>query len=333
MKPIKEDNGGILANLDEVEFSTNMDWDGVLSRITDEETIICTYGEPDAEYNPFLKTHLPHMSNVMIVNGLNSKVCSEDAYYKKIKSFNSNAKVYIKDTTHAKFLLIAPNEVYVTSQNVGYSDWFQVTVHIKDQGAFDFYKKVIYAYAEKKLYSDLAKDWDALRFLAPERQIIGTIGQNSSASCVTVQAPLCKLFRMTNWNAKFNNIRDHHFTICTYTLPDYNYAEMTVKKLLSYGNKVKIIINSQFKSVAERLDNAIKDSRFSYVCHPAIHAKIVLCDNHSVWIGSHNFGNSRWFESLYQIKNCPNVYDYYNQKLQDFIYSDLSINDFIFPDE
>ena len=326
----KKDNGGVLAKLDEIEFSTNMDWESTLSKITDQETIICTYGEPDADYNPFFKKHLGHMTNVMIVNGFNSKLVKQEVYYEKLKKFNDNAKVYVNDNTHAKFLLIAPNEVYVTSQNVGYSDWLQVTVHIKDMGAFDFYKNIIYEYVESQPKS--VNHNYILPYLAPEKQGVSTNVQSKYDCSISVKSQLCKLFRMPNWNAKFNNIKNKHFTICTYTLPSYEYAKMAINKLLNNGNSIQLIMNSKFESVAKQLEDSIAKDQFKYACHPKIHAKIVLCDNLSVWIGSHNFGNSGWFESLFQIKYCSEAYDYYTKILNNYIKnSDITNDDSINP--
>lgn len=55
MKINRIDNGGIKGYVKEVKLMTNVDWDDIFSKITDQETTICTYGDPDNQYNPFLE--------------------------------------------------------------------------------------------------------------------------------------------------------------------------------------------------------------------------------------------------------------------------------------
>lgn len=321
---MKDDGSGPQGRVKRIELMTSMDWDAALSRIKDQETIICTYGDPDTNYNPYLKKHLPHMSNVTIVNGFDKNKANEKDYVEKISSFNKNAKIYVKENTHAKALLIAPDEVYLTSQNVGDSEWFQVTVHITDAEVYTFYKNFVSSYMDADgNISTLSRDYDRLPCLAPEKQDRSQSLKNiAPCSPRELKSVECKFFKQYNWNQKFNNIKNRHFIIVTYSLPDLNYTVMTMNKLLAYGNSVTLIVNSAHENVARSVEQHVNNRNFKYYLREDLHAKMVLCSNGSVWLGSHNFGDSSWFETLMQIKKNSCVYEFYLSELEKYMTKD-----------
>lgn len=322
MKINRIDNGGIKGYVKEVKLMTNVDWDDIFSKITDQETTICTYGDPDNQYNPFFRKHLPHMKNLMLVLGCGPDKNKKSFFESKVRALNPNIKLYLKWDTHAKVVLIAPDEVYISSQNVGISDWFQVTAYIKDKDMYKQYKENVDNYALNgqitKLYRrEKNKKSTGKTWVCPKK-----LNPLPTASHKIVRYVECKASHMYNWNQKFNNIKDRNFIISTYSLPNDDYLVRMIRKLLDYNNTVTLVANSKFKEAADSLKKEVNNKNFTIELRPDLHAKMVLCSNNSVWLGSHNFGDSTWFEEMIQFVRNKDVHDFYYNEFMKYMNKD-----------
>lgn len=95
-----------------------------------------------------------------------------------------------------------------------------------------------------------------------------------------------------------------------------------MNKLLAAGNSVTLIVNSTHENVARSVEQHVDNQNFKYYPRKDLHAKMVLCKNGSVWLGSHNFGDSSWFETLMQIKKNSCAYEFYLSELSKYMTKD-----------
>lgn len=92
----------------------------------------------------FYRPALSHLKDVdLIINNIGG---FKDLFVDNLK----NVHIFETDKSHAKMLLIEPDEVYLSSQNFTCDlDWFQHAVHIKDANAYQFYLRNVTNFREK----------------------------------------------------------------------------------------------------------------------------------------------------------------------------------------
>lgn len=95
-----------------------------------------------------------------------------------------------------------------------------------------------------------------------------------------------------------------------------------IRKLLDYNNTVTLVANSKFKEAADSLKKEVNNKNFTIELRPDLHAKMVLCSNNSVWLGSHNFGDSTWFEEMIQFVRNKDVHDFYYNEFMKYMNKD-----------
>ena len=95
-----------------------------------------------------------------------------------------------------------------------------------------------------------------------------------------------------------------------------------MNKLLAAGNSVTLIVNSVHENVARSVQENVDNHNFKYFHREDLHTKLVLCNNDSVWLGSHNFGDSSWFETLMQIKKNSCAYEFFLLELSKYMTKD-----------
>lgn len=107
------------------------------------------------------------------------------------------------------------------------------------------------------------------------------------------------------WNMKLSQIgrpsqSDKKLYIATYSLPDLDY----VVEVLAHrptGHNVFLMANAKFQAQALQLLNYFPEMQIRL--HPKMHCKFVLIEPETVFIGSANFGRSRWYETMIGLKD------------------------------
>lgn len=106
------------------------------------------------------------------------------------------------------------------------------------------------------------------------------------------------------WNMKLSQIgrpsqSDRKLYIATYSLPDLNYV-IEVLAHRPTGHNVFLMANSRFQAQAIQLLDHFSEMQIRM--HPEMHCKFVLVEPETVFLGSANFGRSRWHETMIGIK-------------------------------
>ena len=309
------DNGGVSGIIPNIRLSTGLSYETILSKTNpNAQVTIVTYDLYGN--NDYFVNCLGGLKNCkVIINRISEKRLAE------LRSLLPNIAFEVHDNTHAKIILIGPDNVYLSSQNFSVSDWFQHSVHIKDLDAYNTYLKGINLY-EKTNSSNNAK-----MSLHPEYE--GGFNASTSVSGsytpdysgITLSNIKGKYAYSVNWNQKLNNIKNRNFCICTQTLPDKSYILTILKKLFNNKNRVHIIANSV--SETKLLELQKEFPQLSYHIFDNMHAKIIMysAENQSgtstVWLSSQNFGNSGWFENLIMLKSNE-AFEYYIQELEKY---------------
>ena len=278
----------------------------------DRKVTICTYGLYGT-FVDFYRPALSHLEDVDLI--INNIGVFKDLFSDNLK----NVHVFETDKSHAKMLLIEPNEVYLSSQNFTCDlDWFQHAVYIKDANAYQFYLNNVNNFKEKGWTGNIQKNtvgtWDK-----PANAPTGVI--NPDIQGITAHQVKGKYMGTVNWNQKFNNVENRNVIITTYTLPDMQYVRMMLDKLINIKhNVVTIYANSKVESKLYELCQEFSD--FNYKTFSNMHAKMMLYNNlnysgGTALLSSGNFGTSGWFENLILVKE--KAYDYYKAKLEEFV--------------
>lgn len=114
------------------------------------------------------------------------------------------------------------------------------------------------------------------------------------------------------WNMKLSQIgrestKHKKIYIATYSLPDVR----AVKDILKHrptGQHIQLICHSKFSIRAQEVKDAFPDIQIR--CHPSLHSKVCIMEPETMFIGSANFGRSRWHESMVGIKSTMAVKEY-----------------------
>lgn len=134
--PFKTDAGGIALKINDAKLTTSKTastWNTRLSQIAyaPGEIIICTYSLPDMDY---LKSIFDKRSSgITIIAHEKFRSKSE-----KLKAMYPALNIVLRPDVHAKFVLIEPKTVWLSSANFGKSSWFEQTIGLHSKEAYDF---------------------------------------------------------------------------------------------------------------------------------------------------------------------------------------------------
>ncbi|WP_234700057.1 phospholipase D-like domain-containing protein [Streptococcus lactarius] len=306
----KSDNGGDSYCLDNIELLSNIDFIKIFEEISTSAKIdIVTYSFYDDE---FVKKLFRKKTNVRV---LLSKVSKQSQHYADlIREIVPNSDVIKVEESHAKIVLAEPNFVYLGSQNIDQSDWFQTGVVIRDQEIYKYYLKIVNDLAKGKLpynYSHKSSD-----YVLQNLNKISYTPFTPLYSSKTLHNVEVKFSKQLNWNQKFNGLRNRKIIITTYTLPNMDYIRTMLTKLFKQQNDVTIYANSIALPTLEKLRNEFPSLDFE--TRPNLHSKMILVEDNIVWISSQNFGTSTWFENTLNIKS-NDAYCYFEAILKDFL--------------
>lgn len=308
MRVGNKDNGGTYLNLFNVTLLTNVDWLYILNQNKGKEMHLCTFDNPNAEK---VQNAVSLIKGGKVIIGTLSQEKSWDI----VRNFTN---VKIKHDSHAKMLLIAPDEVYLSSQNIEHDDWFQTTVYIKDKRAYDHYLDQFYC----EWFAEEIPHWPyATNIITPEDEIRycsmqfpqSIIGKKSAdPKKMFLRSCSCKMAASKNWKTKISGVKNSSVIITTQTMPNQRYVCECLDLLLKHNNAVTLVANVEDKLI-QKLREIYPQVKI-YHCSN-IHSKMILHSGNNVWLSSQNFGNSGkdWFESAIQIKDSRAYEFYYNQ--------------------
>jgi phosphatidylserine/phosphatidylglycerophosphate/cardiolipin synthase-like enzyme len=86
--------------------------------------------------------------------------------------------------------------------------------------------------------------------------------------------------------------------IQTYSLPRMEYVRSIFEKR---PNGIFLLCHSKFRELAIQIKSVFP--AIEIAVHPATHAKIVLIEPETTYVGSANFGHSNWLEAEVGIRN------------------------------
>ena len=306
----KADCGGYAGKIPSVRLMTALDFSAILSDTNpDTEVTICTYNlsGPIDQYIACMW----HLKNcTLMVTKLTG------AYRQLFEKYLSNIRLVEVPASHAKIILIAPNRVYLSSQNLFQVGMFQHAEMIEDEIAYEVYKKMTHrrggnlrgfhgeAYSEALNYDPLFE---------------GNVVPDSEG--ITLKNVRGKYQTMLNYNGNLNSIYNRDIIICTYTLPGKPYVAKVLEKLDRNGNRITLIANSVMQNRIKELEEV---ADFDYHLFDNIHAKMILCSkdgergDYITLLSSQNFGLSTWFENTLRLKG-EKPYIYYKEKIEEFI--------------
>lgn len=308
--PSKSDGGGDTFILDNIELLSNIDFEKIFEEIGDSSKIdVVTY----SLYNDdFIKKLFNGKSNVRVLLSNQNRM---GTYFKEvIEPICPNSEVLFIEDSHAKIVLAAPNFVYLGSQNIEKSDWFQTGVIIRDSLIYDYYLDIVNKLSDEQYaYNYKGK---SSSFVKPNNQNNDYIPYTSTLPSYTLNGVEVKFSKMLNWNQKFNGLRNRNIIVSTYTLPNLDYLKTIIAKLFAQGNSLTIYANDFVLPTLQLLQQEFP--QLVYDTRPNLHAKMVLIENNIVWLSSQNFGSSGWFENTINLKGLE-PYDYFYNRLLEFL--------------
>ncbi len=297
----------------EITFMTGLDYKNILMNVNSNQKVtICTYNL-FGDFQTYYKPALQHLKDVDLV------ITRLGKYRNNFDSELPNVHIHETDRSHAKMLLIAPDEVYLSSQNFGETDWFQHAVHIKDKIAYEIYYTSLKLFVEKGMTGNIQKYSEGV-WTSPGQAPSGNYVPDLQGS--TYNGVKGKYMGGSNWNQRLNNVASRNIIITTYTLPDMEKVRLMLDKLINKKhNQVTIIANSKVEKQLKELYKEFCD--FEYFTFDNMHAKMILYNDFNLAKGdgtallsSQNFGTSGWFENLILIKE--HGYKYYYEKLREY---------------
>ena len=130
------DHGGMALSIKDAKLSTShtaSTWNTRLSQIgrSNKKIIICTYSLPSLEY--LKKIFDKRTENITLI--AHEKFADKANY---LKELYPDLEIILKPDVHAKYVLIEPDTVWLSSANFGSSGWFDQTIGIHDKDAYEF---------------------------------------------------------------------------------------------------------------------------------------------------------------------------------------------------
>ncbi len=295
----------------------NIDWCQELQKYEPERHIdIVTYSIFDERY---LKDILSHKQSVNII--VSDKFQRRQKYEGLVQALSGDIVLKPRNSTHAKIVLIEPNIVYLSSQNINKPDWFNWAIKIEDEVVYRFYKKQI----EDQNYSNAIDKTENFFKLGSSGLNLseGVSTSTVKSASKTIPTAMIKYSYGLNWGTKLNGYRKDNpkFIICSYTLPKLHYIEEILNNLFKGEYKVDItlIVNSIAKN---HLDEVLaKFPQIKGTHAPNIHGKMVLVETNTcagnkyykTWLSSQNFGTSGWFENTIRVEGVSTYRFFYNE--------------------
>jgi hypothetical protein len=140
----RTDGGGLALRIDDAKLSTTHSastWSSRLSQIgkSNGKVIICTYSLPNMDY--LRKIFDKRTSKITLIA---HEKFSERAG--QLKKLYPDLQVVLKQDVHAKFVLIEPDIVWLSSANFGSSGWFEQTIGLHSKEAYDYMLKQVNEY-------------------------------------------------------------------------------------------------------------------------------------------------------------------------------------------
>ncbi len=114
------------------------------------------------------------------------------------------------------------------------------------------------------------------------------------------------------WNMKLSQIGrpsmiDRNIYIATYSLPRLREV-MAILQHRPTGRLVHMVCHEKFHSLAKSIRGSLPDIKIRV--HPAMHAKFCIIEPETIFLGSANFGNSKWIECMVGVKSAVAVQEY-----------------------
>ena len=130
------DHGGMALSIKDAKLSTShtaSTWNTRLSQIgrSNKKIIICTYSLPSLEY--LKKIFGKRTENITLI--AHEKFADKASH---LKELYPDLEIILKPDVHAKYVLIEPDTVWMSSANFGSSGWFEQTIGIHDKDAYEF---------------------------------------------------------------------------------------------------------------------------------------------------------------------------------------------------
>lgn len=129
---------------------------------------------------------------------------------------------------------------------------------------------------------------------------------------IALKANVKILTAASTWNTRLSQIARQAgaVLISTYSLPRLDYA---CKIFSKRSSGTTLLVNSKFRSRAKEILDRFPD--IEIYLKDDIHAKLVLIEPETVYLGSDNFGSSKWFETTIGIKS-KEAYKHYKKIMQ-----------------
>ena len=306
----KCDNGGDTFHIDEATIWSKINFQDIFKELRKSQDVrIITYSFQD---NEFIRKIFTGLTKVQVLLSKNNRFSA--SYQEFIKQNFPNFEVDLIDKTHAKIILAEPNFVYLGSQNIEQSDWFQTGILFKDSLVYNYYINIFDNLRNKVRpynYKQKSKNYFSSNMSKSIQKPF-----SPSEPAINIYDVAIKFSYALNWNQKFNGYHGRNIVITSYTLPNYDYVCTILTKLFKQGNRVTIYANTISDNVLRHLSK--KFPCLNYKTFPNMHAKMVLVDNNIVWLSSQNLGTSSWFENTINI-HSKKAYKYFYDRLNEFI--------------
>ena len=134
-KEFNADGGGVeIPNVKLKALTGGSSWNTRLSQIAHVKgnITICTYSLPDINYLSRIFCKRQEDVKILVNKKFESRAREMMLKFPKLE-------IYLKDDVHAKLVLLAPETVYIGSDNFGDSGWFEATVRIKSPYVYRHY--------------------------------------------------------------------------------------------------------------------------------------------------------------------------------------------------
>lgn len=144
----KTDCGGLALKIPDAKITTSQTastWNTRLSQIghVPGRIIICTYSLPNIEY--LRRIFDKRSDNILII--AHEKFQAKAA---ELKREYPGLQIVLKPDVHAKFVLIEPETVWLSSANFGSSGWFEQTIGLHSEAAYRFMLDQVEQYVGKE---------------------------------------------------------------------------------------------------------------------------------------------------------------------------------------
>ena len=140
----KTDCGGVALSLKDAKLSTShtaSTWNTRLSQIgrVSGKIVICTYSLPNLDY----------LQRIFDKRSDGITLIAHEKFHERavqLKRMYPELKIVLKPDVHAKFVLIEPETVWLSSANFGSSGWFEQTIGLHSKEAYEYMLKQVNAY-------------------------------------------------------------------------------------------------------------------------------------------------------------------------------------------